>query len=1575
MSTPKVNFLVEPITNKNLAKEVKYLHEIYSDLRSEFDTAVFNNQIHPSTSIGSPANGLSIVLSTQVISLALSSSGVTGALSGTDWNTFNSKESALAAGTSTQYYRGDKTWQTLDKTAVGLGNVENTALSTWVGTTNITTLGTIATGIWNAGSVTSSSYVVAKSCFWTGSNSSSYRGNVVFEDGIYGSSYYGNLLPHSGLTAARTWTLPNVSGTIATLDGGQTFTSAIWNAGSVTSSSYVVAKSCFWTGSNSSSYRGNVVFEDGTPESSFYGTLYPYSGLTASRTWTLPNVSGTIATLDGGQTFTNAIWNAGSVQSSSYIIGDSYVRAKSYLHTGNNTGSYRGNLFFEDGTPESSFYGTLYPYSGLTASRTWTLPNVSGTIATLDGGQTFTSAIWNGTAVITTYGGTGLASYTQGDLLYYNSGTLLSKLAKSTGTNYFLKNSGTNNNPAWSAISVSDITSGAALTKTDDTNVTLTLGGSPTTALLAATSLTLGWTGQLAMSRGGTGANLTDPNADRFLFWDDSAGVVTWLSCGDSVAITTTTLDTIQDIRTTASPAFVTVKCSGLTDGYIPYHVSDASGLANSVIYTDGTNVGIGKTNPGAKFDILGMIAVSSAMGVDWTANQIAAFGITSNSGGNMQNASPSAGGLYIRGAGKATQGYGIFLSGYSENETSSEYGSITMTGAKHNGSGALTAIADASKLWVVNNNSVTKFTILGNGNVTIAGTLACSAITSTSTSTQLNLKYDVSNYASFTVGSGGNLTIAPTGDFIFDPVGNDILPNTNYDLNIGSLSKKYLTLHAAELWVETLVAQNTMATIGGRILVGPTTELTSDLTADATTIYVKHNEMASGDRVYLEANGNVEFISIDSAPGGSGPYSYTVTRNLDGSGANTWSAGDAVFNTGTTGDGFIDIYSLRGVKEATDYGPTIVGNVRNSGTYNDWTECWAIGNLNGVYGYGATTYGAAFGKYSAANYLTVDTTNGIRFLDLDDIVRAQLTSTTWTLGYTSTEHVAISTTAVQIKDGSTVLTDISGGNVTIGASATENVYITSTGVQIRDAITVYTDLTAGVLTLGDTANEYVKISTSGFQIYDGATLYATYAATTTIGITTDNHISISAGHVYLKNGATVYTDLASGVLTLGDTSNEYVKISTSGFQVYDGANLYATYGATTTIGLTASEHISISGTAIQLKDGTTVMTEISGGNILVGQTGASQSNVYITSGAVYLRNNTTDMIVLNSDGTGTFAGSITSTATITGGTIQTKADPGSGDRQRIILQGSDNTLRFYDYGNINSLTLGTGTTYNPYGSGNTAYGLFGTGTSYYVNLSLTQDVTITSSRKNFLATFYNGFTTWANNNPIGGIFGIIAPSASITHTGDGYATGVTGLLTGMAGNSQQYTFAGGYAAVLGYTYQATFSGYTDPATSSLAFIAGIAGIIDSYSSVSRVFSGYFAGADVFINNRKLQFGSDTDNIDTNLYRSAANVLTTDDSFNVLGKIYTKTGSFTTAANVLTVADYGDNQVWLIYATNAYSAVGGLVAIFATFAGGTPTVTELHDSASHFAIAYSGGNVAITVYTDSVCYWSAMRVI
>ena len=229
---------------------------------------------------------------------------------------------------------------------------------------------------------------------------------------------------------------------------------------------------------------------------------------------------------------------------------------------------------------------------------------------------------------------------------------------------------------------------------------------------------------------------------------------------------------------------------------------------------------------------------------------------------------------------------------------------------------------------------------------------------------------------------SGGNLTIAPAGDVTFNPGGNDLLPYTNYDLNLGAINKKYLTLHAAELWVETLVSHDTLATIGGRILVAPTTTLTRDLPAANTSFYVKHNQIANGDRVYLEANGNVEWIAVTSAGTlqGEGDYLYSITRNLDGSGANDWYAGDAVLNTGQSGDGYIDIYSTHSVRSVSHIGPTIVGNIRTGSIYSDLIEGWAIGNLNGLYGYGADIYGVGLGKYAnSSSYVTIEPTGGVQ--------------------------------------------------------------------------------------------------------------------------------------------------------------------------------------------------------------------------------------------------------------------------------------------------------------------------------------------------------------------------------------------------------------------------------------------------------------------------------------------------------------------------------------------------------------------------------------------------------------------
>lgn len=227
----------------------------------------------------------------------------------------------------------------------------------------------------------------------------------------------------------------------------------------------------------------------------------------------------------------------------------------------------------------------------------------------------------------------------------------------------------------------------------------------------------------------------------------------------------------------------------------------------------------------------------------------------------------------------------------------------------------------------------------------------------------------------------GGNIGLGTRTPTLFKlQSAGDIGPDATYSYNLGSLSKKWLTLYASELTVNTLVAQNTMATIGGRILVGQTSPLAADLAPADTTIHVKYNNLTNGDRVVMEGAGNIEFMAITSTAGGSaGNYTYTVTRNLDGSGANQWYAGDAVFDTGQTGGGFIDIYSVAGLNVAGAHGPTLVGNIRNSATFDDWSPRWSLGNLYGLYDYGTNNvYGFAAGDYTHT-WLSADATNGFR--------------------------------------------------------------------------------------------------------------------------------------------------------------------------------------------------------------------------------------------------------------------------------------------------------------------------------------------------------------------------------------------------------------------------------------------------------------------------------------------------------------------------------------------------------------------------------------------------------------------
>jgi hypothetical protein len=175
----------------------------------------------------------------------------------------------------------------------------------------------------------------------------------------------------------------------------------------------------------------------------------------------------------------------------------------------------------------------------------------------------------------------------------------------------------------------------------------------------------------------------------------------------------------------------------------------------------------------------------------------------------------------------------------------------------------------------------------------------------------------------------------------------------------------------------------NGMAAIGGRLVVGarPNSKLAATITNAQTTITVDHSVWVNGDRIMLQAvkggTQQTEFMAVTSAASGTGPFTYSVTRGLNGS-AFVWHAGDTIVNLGTTGSHFIDQYTVRGIKAATEVGPTLVGNVRNSATWNDWAPRWAIGNLNGLFGYASNIYGFAAGNPTGP-WIKVDPTNGVR--------------------------------------------------------------------------------------------------------------------------------------------------------------------------------------------------------------------------------------------------------------------------------------------------------------------------------------------------------------------------------------------------------------------------------------------------------------------------------------------------------------------------------------------------------------------------------------------------------------------
>ena len=135
-------------------------------------------------------------------------------------------------------------WSAVAKADVGLGSVENTALSTWAGTANITTLGTITTGVWNGTAISiakGGTGTTTKALAFNALSPMTTLGDTEYHDGTNGVRLAGNttatrkFLRQTGngsVSAAPAWDAL-VDGDIPSALTGKTYNALTLTAASV----------------------------------------------------------------------------------------------------------------------------------------------------------------------------------------------------------------------------------------------------------------------------------------------------------------------------------------------------------------------------------------------------------------------------------------------------------------------------------------------------------------------------------------------------------------------------------------------------------------------------------------------------------------------------------------------------------------------------------------------------------------------------------------------------------------------------------------------------------------------------------------------------------------------------------------------------------------------------------------------------------------------------------------------------------------------------------------------------------------------------------------------------------------------------------------------------------------------------------------------------------------------------------------------------------------------------------------------------------------------------------------------
>lgn len=186
-----------------------------------------------------------------------------------------------------------------------------------------------------------------------------------------------------------------------------------------------------------------------------------------------------------------------------------------------------------------------------------------------------------------------------------------------------------------------------------------------------------------------------------------------------------------QNLLQVSSPTFVTAKLTGLTDGYVPYHIDDATGLANSNIFTDATKVFIGGVSNANM--ILGLTIDQGAADDEilaFKADEVASpftDYAEATTYADFQKYSSGFGGLKLRGFTEGNQALSLEGFAFSDNTTkdATAHAVVELVARKTDGgTGAGVVGANANLVTILNDTNGCRFIFDEDGDFYYDGAL-----------------------------------------------------------------------------------------------------------------------------------------------------------------------------------------------------------------------------------------------------------------------------------------------------------------------------------------------------------------------------------------------------------------------------------------------------------------------------------------------------------------------------------------------------------------------------------------------------------------------------------------------------------------------------------------------------------------------------------------------------------------------------------------------------------------------------------------------------------------------------------